>query len=171
MMDYKIRIATKNDVKNLAILKQKIWDQTFRGIYSDDIIDNFDYEETEETFIKIINNDKISLYVVESNNELVGFMDVGVPIRGFDNYEQEIGLLYLRKDFQRRGIGKELFTIGYNEIKSSGYSEFFISCNKYNMNARKFYEKMGGQLISVDEDNDNKRIVQVKYHYDVEVIE
>lgn len=35
------------------------------------------------------------------------------------------------------------------------------------MNARKFYEKMGGQLIAVDEDNENKRSVQVKYHYDI----
>lgn len=54
-----------------------------------------------------------------------------------------------------------------DEIKSNGYSEFFISCNKYNTNARKFYEKMGGKLIAEDEDNDNKRIVQVKYYYDI----
>lgn len=167
MRDYKIRLATEKDVKNLAILRQRVWDETFRGIYNDYIIDNFDYEEAEEYFLNIINNAKISLYVVESNNELVGYMDVGVPIIKFDNYEQEIGLLYIRKDFQKMGIGKVLFDIGYNEIKNNGYNEFFISCNKYNTNARKFYEKMGGQLIAVDEDNDNKRIVQVKYHYDI----
>lgn len=167
MMDYKIRIATKNDIKNLAVLKQRLWSETFRGIYSDDLIDKFDYEKEEENFLNIINNDNISLYVVESNKELVGYMDVGVPIRGFDNYEQEIGLLYLRKDFQRRGIGKELFNLGYSEIKNKNYNRFFISCNKYNTNARKFYEKMGGKLIAEDEDNDNKRIVQVKYHYDI----
>ncbi len=166
-MDCKIRIATNNDVKNLAILKQKVWDETYRGIYSDDIIDNFDYEESERMFKNIINNDKISLYVVESNKELVGYMDVGVPFRKFNNYEQEIGLLYLRKDFQKNGIGKKIFILAYNEIKSNGYNKFFISCNKYNINARKFYEKMGGQLVEEDEDNDNKRIVQVKYHYDV----
>lgn len=167
MMDYKIRIATKDDIKNLAVLKQRLWSETFRGIYSDDLIDKFDYEKEEENFLNIINNDNISLYVVESNKELVGYMDVGVPIRGFDNYEQEIGLLYLRKDFQRRGIGKELFNLGYSEIKNKNYNRFFISCNKYNTNARKFYEKMGGKLIAEDEDNDNKRIVQVKYHYDI----
>lgn len=162
MMDYKIRIATKDDVKNLAVLKQRIWNDTYRGIYSDDLIDKFDYEKAEKKFLNIINNDNISLYVVEANKELVGYMDVGVPIRGFDNYEQEIGLLYLKKDFQRRGIGRELFNLGYSEIKNKNYNRFFISCNKYNTNARKFYEKMGGQLIA--EDNDNKRI---KYHYDI----
>lgn len=166
-MEYNIRKATKDDVKNLSILKQKVWDETYRGIYSDDIIDNFDYEKSEENFKSIINNKKISFYVVEINEELVGYMDVGVPIRKFDNYEQEIGLLYLRKDFQKMGIGKELFALGYNEIKNNGYNKFFISCNKYNTNARKFYEKMGGQLVAEDDDNENKRIVQVKYHYDV----
>lgn len=166
-MEYNIRKATKDDVKNLSILKQKVWDETYRGIYSDDIIDNFDYEKSEENFKSIINNKKISFYVVEMNEELVGYMDVGVPIRKFDNYEQEIGLLYLRKDFQKMGIGKELFALGYNEIKNNGYNKFFISCNKYNTNARKFYEKMGGQLVAEDDDNENKRIVQVKYHYDV----
>lgn len=167
MKDYKIRLAIKDDIKILAILKQKVWSETYRGIYADDIIDNFDYKEAEETFLNIMNNDEISLYVVESDNKLVGYMDVGVPIRTFDDYEQEIGLLYLRKDFQRKGIGKELFKLGYSQIKNKGYKRFFISCNKYNINARKFYENMGGKLISEDEDSDNKRSVQVKYHYDI----
>ena len=45
------------------------------------------------------------------------------------------------------------------------YDEFFISCNKYNYNARKFYEKMGGILIHEDDDNEDKSLVQVKYLY------
>lgn len=90
-MDYKIRLATKEDTKNLAILKQKVWDETYRGIYYDDIIDHFDYEKSEEKFLTIINNDEVSLYVVESKDELVGYMEVGTPIRKFNHYEQEIG--------------------------------------------------------------------------------
>lgn len=166
-MDYKIRLANRNDIKKLALLKQIVWDETYRGIYSDNLIDNFDYEKSEKKFKMIIDDNRISLYVVESNNELVGYMDVGFPYRQYENYEQEIGLLYLRKDFQRIGIGRELFNIGYNEIKNNGYSKFFVSCNKYNANARKFYEKMGGQLVLVDEDNEDKGSVQVKYHFDI----
>lgn len=167
-MEYKIRSAMKRDARNLAILKQKVWNETYRGIYNDDIIDHFAYEECEENFLELIEHHGISLYVVENNNELVGFMEVGVPIRKFGTYEQEIGLLYLTKKFQKKGIGRELFLLGYNEIKKKGYDKFFISCNKYNTNTRRFYEKMGGKLIVVDEDNVNKRIVQVKYHYDIQ---
>lgn len=63
MMDYIIRLATNEDIKNLAVLKQKVWSETYRGIYNDEIIDNFDYEKAEESFRNIINNDKISFYV------------------------------------------------------------------------------------------------------------
>ena len=69
MMDYKIRIATKGDVKNLAVLKQRVWSETYRGIYSNDLIDKFDYKKAEENFLNIINNDNISLYIVEGNKE------------------------------------------------------------------------------------------------------
>ena len=166
-MKYNIRLANKEDVNNLAKLKQKVWDETYRGIYDDDIIDNFDYAKSENTFQNIIDNVSISLYVVESNHELVGYMSVGVPIREYADYNQEIGLLYLRKDFQHQGIGRELFNIGYDKIKNNGYDNFFISCNKYNINARLFYEKMGGKLIHEDEDIGNKRYIQSKYHYDI----
>ena len=120
-MYYKVRLANRNDIKKLALLKQIVWDETYRGIYSDNIIDNFDYEKSENKFKMIIDDNRISLYVVESNNELVGYMAIGFPYRQYNDYKQEIGLLYLKKDFQGRGIGRELFNIGYNEIKNNGF--------------------------------------------------
>ena len=94
-------------------------------------------------------------------------MDVGSPRREYGDYEQEIGLLYLRKSFQNRGLGRKLFDLAKDEIKQNGYNRFFVSCNKYNKNACKFYEKMGGILIDEDPEDEDKRKVYVKYHYDV----
>lgn len=172
-MNYKIRLATTKDIEALAILKQRVWEETYRGIYNDDIIDNFDYEDAKVKFQRILDNSEVSLYVVESDGkveveaELVGYMRVGIPNEEFVHYHQEIGLLYIRKDFQRQGIGKELFHLGCQKIKENGYHEFFVPCNKYNINARQFYEKMGGKIIAEDEDRKNKRNVQVKYYYEV----
>lgn len=166
-MDYLVRLAKLNDCEELSKLKQKVWQETYRGIYSDSKIDNYDYEENKNKFINIINNPDIFLYVVEDNSKLVGYMDCGIPLRPYKDYEQEIGLLYLLKDYQRKGIGKELFNIGYNKIKENGYNEFFISCNKYNVNAQEFYKKMGGVIDHVDEDNIDKSIPQVKLIYKI----
>jgi len=166
-MDYKIRLAVATDCKNLSKLKRLVWESTYRGIYPDEKIDGYDYKKNEERFLEIINNKDVELYVVESNDKLVGYMDYGKPYRPFDDYEQEIGLLYLLSDYQRKGIGKKLFQLAYGNIKNKGYNSFFISCNKYNIPAQKFYECMGGKIICVDEDSDNKAEVQIKYHFDI----
>ena len=166
-MEYIIRLATEKDCVELSRLKQRVWNETYRGIYSDEKIDNYDYEKNRIKFLDIVNNPNIELYVVEDNNKLVGYMDCGIPIRSYKNYQQEIGLLYLLKEYQRQGIGKELFNIGVNSIKSKGFNEFFISCNKYNVNAQTFYKKMGGVIDIVDDDNIDKSIPQVKFIYKI----
>ena len=166
--DYSIRFATENDCEELSKLKHDVWNETYRGIYPDEKIDNFDYEANKNTFIKIVNNLKIALYVVEHNGKLVGYMDYGTPYRPFQDFKQEIGLLYLLKECQGAGLGKKLFNTAYNKIKEKGYKEFFISCNKYNYPAHKFYEKMGGKIIHIDEDNEDKSIPQVKFLYRID---
>ena len=166
-MDYIIRLATIKDCDELSNLKQMVWNETYRGIYSDEKIDSFDYKKNSIKFLNIIKNPNVELYVVEDNNKLVGYMDCGIPYRPYKDYKQEIGLLYLLKDYQRKGIGKKLFNIGVNSIKNKGYNEFIISCNKYNINAQEFYKKMGGVIDHIDDDNIDKTIPQVKFIYKI----
>ena len=52
-MNYIIRLATEDDCNELAKLKHKVWQTTYRGIYSDDKIDDFDYEKSINSFKKI----------------------------------------------------------------------------------------------------------------------
>lgn len=167
MEDYNIRLATENDCYELSKLKHEVWNTTYRGIYPDEKIDNFDFGKNKNKFVEIINNPEIELYVVEHNGKLVGYMDYGTPHRPFENYNQEIGLLYLSKDCQGAGLGRKLFNIAYDKIKEKGYKEFFISCNKYNYPSQKFYKKMGGKIIHIDEDNEDRSIPQVKFLYKI----
>lgn len=166
-MSYIIRLAKEEDCNELSKLKHDVWNETYRGIYDDNKIDNFDYEKNSKKFLNIINNFDIELYVVEDSERLVGYMDCGIPIRPYKDYNQEIGLLYLLKEYQRKGIGKELFNIAFNRIKENGYNEFFICCNKYNINAQEFYKKMGGIIDETDEDNNDKSIPQIYYIYKI----
>lgn len=167
-MQYIIRLANKCDCEELSKLKHTVWSETYRGIYSDEKIDNYDYKKNEEKFLNILSNPKIKLYVVVDQDKIVGYMDCGMPIRQYKNYKQEIGLLYLLKEYQRKGIGKELFQLGVNIISQNGYDEFFISCNKYNNNAIEFYKKMGGIIDNIDDDNIDKSLPQIKFRYKIE---
>ena len=166
-MGYIIRLATEEDCMELSKLKQKVREETYRGIYDDEMIDNFDLLKNKDKFLNNVRNKDIDLYVVEDNGRLVGYMSCGKPYRPYKNYEQEIGLLYLLKEYQRQGIGKELFNIAYNKIKSNGYNKFFIFCNKYNSRAIEFYKKIGGIIDCIDEDNHDKSISQVTFVYSI----
>lgn len=162
----KIRKVIYEDCFTLSKLKKEIWETTYRGIYPDTKIDHYDYIENENRFKDFINDKTKELYVVVANNELVGYIEFGSTFKPFKDYKKEIGLLYIRKDYQKKGLGKNLFNLAYNSIKETGSNNFFISCHKYNVNARKFYEKMGGKIIYEDVDDlANNGIPQVKYEY------
>ena len=62
------------------------------------------------------------------DREIIGFMTCGKPYKPFQDFQQEIGLLYILQEYQRQGIGKSFFD-----------------------NAIKFYRSMGGQVIHTDE--------------------
>ena len=161
-----IRKAIYEDCYLLSKLKKEIWETTYRGSYPDSKIDNYNFIENENKFKGFINDKNKELYVVVANKELIGYIEYGEPYRKFKDFKQEIGLLYIKKDYQKKGLGKKLFNIAYNSIKETGLDKFFISCHKYNVNARKFYEKMGGKIIYENiDDLANDGIPEVKYEF------
>ena len=70
-MEYLIRLANKNDAQELSKLKHSVWSTTYRGIYSDEKIDNYDFDKNKDKFIDIINNSEMELYVVEHDGKLL----------------------------------------------------------------------------------------------------
>lgn len=73
--------------------------------------------------------------------------------------------MYVLKNYQKCGIGRHFFEKCKQYFKNKGYKKFIISCNKYNYPAQSFYEKMGGQIIYVDDDSQDKSLPQIKYLY------
>ena len=163
----KIRLAKYTDCTELSYLKREIWETTYRGVYPDEKIDNYNYINNTEKFKSYIDNPNQQLFVVTDNNVIIAYIEFGKPFRPFEDYKQEIGLFYIRKDYQGIGLGKKLFDFAYNNIKTTNVDKFFISCHKYNLNAQKFYEKMGGKLVKIDEDFANNGLPQIKFEFKI----
>lgn len=121
-----IRPAIYEDCQELSRLKREILETTYRGIYPDEKIDNYDYVENELKFKNFIDNYYQQLYVVVDKTQIVSYIEFGKPFRPFKNYSQEIGLFYIRKDYQRHGIGKILFNLALNYIKNRYKWIFYI---------------------------------------------
>jgi len=155
------------DCYEIAKLKGEVWNTTYRGIYSNEALDNYDVERNKRTFEGIVSSPKISLYIAVNIEKIVGFISFGEPYRPFLHYKQDVGLFYILKEYQKIGIGKKLFSLAKENIRNNGYNEFFVSVNKYNKNAIDFYIAMGGDIIHIDEDMEDKREAQMKIHYTV----
>lgn len=160
-----IRIATDEDCRSLATLKRRVWETTYRGIYPDEKLDKYDIDLNENKFKDMIKQKSQKLFVVLNDSEIIGYMSCGKIMRPFDEHTHDIGLLYLAKEYQGKGIGLDLFQFAKMELKNQGVTEFIVSCNKYNISAQQFYKKMGGKIIKIDEDNKDKSIPQVKFQF------
>ncbi len=160
-----IRIAKEEDCRSISILKRTIWETTYRGIYPDEKLNKYDVDKNENKFKNMINEKSQKLFVLLDNSKIIGYMSCGEILRAFDNYTHDIGLLYLLKEYQGKGLGLKLFKYAQEELKNQGITEFIVSCNKYNLPAKQFYSKMGGKIIKIDECNEDKSIPQVKFKF------
>ena len=141
------REAVLTDCYDIAVLKSKVWNTTYQGIYSQEKLTGYDVEKNTRVFESIVTNPEITLYVATDGEKIVGFMTCGKPYKPFREYGQEIGLLYILKEYQRQGIGKKFFGIARKLVAERGYQDFFLAVNKKNYEAQKFYLTMGGEVL------------------------
>jgi len=151
MRNITYRKATLDDCYSIAELKGVVWNTTYKGIYPDEKLIGYDVGKNEGIFQTIVNNPDIEVYVATNQDRIVGFMTCGKPYIPFMHYEQEVGLLYILKEYQRKGIGKGFFDIARKQVKEAGYGEFVVAVNSQNVNAINFYLSMGGKVIFSDE--------------------
>ena len=156
-----IVLANVEDAKALSFLKKKIWETTYRDVYNDEDIDNYDYLKREEKFTKLINDSDQEVYVCKDKKEIIGYMVIGTPIHeSIEGYDLCINDLGTIKEYQGKGIGRMFIDLAKSKNK-----KLFNSCNYYNKNAQMFYSRMGGKVVKTEIDENDKRRSQVYYVY------
>lgn len=160
-----IRAADQRDIPALVALKRQCWEETYRGIYPDEKIDTFSPSQHAARFQLLVEDPDRHLFIAEVEGRAAGYLEYGLPLRPFRTFRREIGLLYLLREFQHKGYGRQLFCLGRDAIYREGETQFFVSCNKYNTPAIAFYKRMGGCIIHTDPDQEDRSIPQVKLLY------
>lgn len=161
VINMQIVLASIIDSKELSYLKKQVWETTYRGIYEDSKIDNYDYVKREEKFKNLINSDNQEVYVCKDNNKIIGYMVVGEPLHGkLEGYNLTINDLGIESSYRGQGIGRMFIDIAKSKNK-----KLFNCCNYYNDKARRFYEKMGGKIVKEEMDDNDKSYCQVYYVY------
>lgn len=162
-MNEKVSIieATGDMCREIALVKRQVWESAYRGIYPDSRIDSFDIDKEAEKFARLVFADDIKLYVAVVDGRIVGYMAYGKNPRHPEAEDNELVLLSVIKEYQGKGIGRMMFEFGKDRLKRVGNS-FLIYCNKYNVKAQEFYKAMGCEVLSVDDDNPDRSIPQIK---------
>ena len=147
-MDYIIRKKEKKDCMDVAHVVTVAWNETYRGIVPDSFLDNLYTSEKERgtnSYNKFNEQDNHQ-YVLEVDNKVVGFINVGLSDE--KEYENcgEIYALYIINGYKGYGFGKKLIDAGIKELKEMNYDKMVIGCLVGNP-SNEFYKHIGGKLI------------------------
>lgn len=145
-MKYLIRKSSREDCKDIAHLITIVWNETYRGIVSDNFLNKL-YENEDErsnNLYEEFNDSHMLLLVI--NGRIVGFVNVGES--SDENYDKcgEVYALYVLSKYHGQGYGKKLFLAGVDELKNMGYSKMLIGCLAGNL-SNSFYKHMGGIYV------------------------
>lgn len=153
--------ALSADAPLLGQLRQQCWAATYRGIYPDDMIDKFDYAwHTARDLTRITSSD-FDVCIIQDNDTPVGYMVIR------HSEPPLLYSLYLLPAHQHRGIGRMAFIRMTEYCRRQDKAYFLCHCQPENNNAIAFYQRMGGIIISRDENNEETFMNSVTFRFDV----
>ena len=118
--------AHKDMCKELANIKKQVWQTTYKGIYPNEKVNDFNIDEQTKKFLDILTSSSIKLYVVKYNNRIIGYTAIGKSPRRQNADFYELVLLYVLKEFQGKGIGKSLFNFAKEKLRELNHNYFMI---------------------------------------------
>ncbi|MFQ3229336.1 N-acetyltransferase family protein [Reinekea sp.] len=140
------RIANLNDVESLTKLHAESCRESYRGIFTDDFLDNDVWEERRLTWTNRLSNPKLNQRVLMATdgNQLCGF------ICAFGNENSKWGTfvdnLHVSSSVQGKGVGKQLmYLIAKWADESFENKGLYLEVLEDNLNARNFYHRMGAK--------------------------
>lgn len=148
------------EAHELSQFRQKVWDTTYRGIYPDEIIDDFDYGFHDERNLFWINSEEFSVYFILADGEKAGYLIMQ------ENETPYVQSLYLLESFRGKGIGKKVFGFIKDYCRRKGKKRFYLCCHPQNEKALGFYDAMVGVITERDEGHENNRENNIRIEFD-----
>ena len=141
------RKATIEDAYDIEFVASYSWKETYYDLMPNDYlntrIENIATraERTKE-FLKNTND----YWVAIVNGKIIGILYYShSKEEKYKNYGY-LGAIYILKDYQGMGIGRELFKIAIENLIRFGYNDMYLECLKGNP-TMDFYEHFGGRII------------------------
>ncbi len=145
------RKAAVSDAPLLAFTRQKAWAATYRGIYPDEMIDDFDFSWHIAREERNLRNPDILTYLIMDGENCGGYFTYFIkdkPI--WRDYQARLFSLYLLPPLQGRGLGRRVLEFVKQDCRRHGLTKLYLSCAPQNTSAMDFYRYMGGKIVAED---------------------
>lgn len=151
-----LRPLNKADAEFLCSIFKN--NEEYYNIFFDPETDVSQWERRIDFFL---NNNGIHHFIIEEEKIPVGwFSYLDCP-----DQEREVGILVIKKDFLYCGYGKKTFEEFFEMCRADKVHTIFLSVNKDNERAIKFYKKFGFEIYSeevIPQCNDGIDVEQYK---------
>lgn len=144
------RHAELSDAINIARLHADSWRQNYRGLFSDDYLDNEANDDRVRTWNARLENNPPNqfVYIAEESGVLKGFVCV---YGNEDNtWGSLIDNLHVASDYKRQGVGSTLMKHAFTWL-AEHFPDYvvYLWVMHNNLTAIQFYEKLGGTNIEL----------------------
>jgi ribosomal protein S18 acetylase RimI-like enzyme len=146
MSGFAVRAGIPEDAEKIAAVFVETWRATYPGILPDRVLIKMSDEAQAFYWSRLLAARRAREFVrvaVNARNALLGFGSAG-PGRAGTRNEGEIYTLYVRPDFQNRGIGRALICALLRGLRERGCYQAMLWVLAQNP-SRFFYEAMGGK--------------------------
>jgi len=144
-MDLTFYRAKPADALEWGRLRRSAWDATYRGIYPDEMIDQFDTDWHYHKDINKLHNPLYHIYFLQKKGKNAGYLVYQHNATGVILHS-----LYLLPDARHQGIGRMAINHVRDFCLTHGINQFFLQCSPWNTNAMGFYHAMRGTIIKED---------------------
>jgi GNAT superfamily N-acetyltransferase len=145
-----VRSAIPADALAIAQVHVASWRTTYKGLVTDEFLQNLSVERREKSWEEILSNPEhpAFLYVAKDEaGQIVGFVSGRIERENNAEYTGEIGAIYLVKLAQGQGTGQKLMRAAVRELIRRGHRSMMLWILRDNTPARKFYEALGRQYL------------------------
>ncbi|MBP8250857.1 MAG: GNAT family N-acetyltransferase [Herpetosiphon sp.] len=142
-----IRRATVDDAPAIAHVHIAAWQNSYRSIVPDEILDNLAILQYTNRWQETLKAGKL-VFIAEHDGQIVGFAQGDVAREPqISPYTAELNTIYLLPDLQGHGLGRQLFDAVVESLKHE-HRAMLLWVLKDNQAARGFYEHLGGKVIA-----------------------
>jgi len=146
MSGFAVRAGIPEGAEKIAAIYVETWRETYPGMLPDRVLVKMSDEAQAFYWSRLLSARRAREFVrvaVDAKGSVTGFGSAG-PERHAARHEGEIYTLYVRPDFQNRGIGRALICALLAGLRERGCHQAMLWVLAANP-SRFFYEVMGGK--------------------------